>query len=54
MSRYSPEALSEMADTVIKADERQDPRALLLYMTISGITGLDPMIIKERIRRLRK
>lgn len=52
MSKYSPEQLKLMAE-IVMADHAADGRkALILFIRISSLTGLNANIVRDRIRFL--
>ena len=52
VNKYTVEQLKGMADVVMMADDFGDPRALQLYITLSAITGIEPLDVRDRVRRL--
>ena len=47
--KYSPDELKDMALTVLDDEVSGGGRSLVLYMSLSTITGLSPAAVREQI-----
>jgi len=52
VSKYTDEQLKDMAQQTLEAERLGDPRVVHLYIVAAMQAGMDPVTVRERIRRL--